>query len=65
MSSALSLADIKDLIVFARAQKIITLEHDGLRFQFNPLAHEREPDPPKKNAKTPPENPFGHFNPEE
>ncbi len=65
MSSALSLDEIKDLILFARAQKVITLEHNGLRFQFNIAAHEPEhqlgqPATNKPND----ESRYGHFVPE-
>lgn len=61
--SQLSLAEIKDLITFARKERLAYLILDGLRFQFMPGAH--EPDTPARPAPAEQETtPFGHYRPE-
>lgn len=45
-TSALSLSEIKDLIAYAREQKVIAFEVSGVRVQFSALAHEPTPAAP-------------------
>lgn len=64
--SQLSLEQVKELIAFARKERVMVLELDSLRFQFAPGALEPdEPPPPKKSAKPDDEaTPYGHYKPE-
>ena len=62
-NSALSFAEIKELIAFARAQKVVSLDVAGVRVQFSPAAL-FDDEPRKKPAKDEAEAPFGHYRPE-
>lgn len=63
--SPISLAQAKELIAFARTQRVMVCEFEGLRFQFAPGAFEPDPEPtPAKNKPAEPESPFGHYKPE-
>jgi hypothetical protein len=62
-STGFSVAEIKELIAYAREQKVIALEAHGVRFQFNPAAHEPPP-APKPATKPDEQSPHGHFRPE-
>lgn len=63
-NSPLSLPEIKELIAYAREQKVLMLEAHGVRFQFNPLAHEVPPPAAASRAVDEDDSPHGHFRPE-
>lgn len=69
MSSVLSLKEIKELIAYAREQKVIVLERSDagmLRFQFSAIAYDPEPEKkPVEKPKPEEETPFGRFNPDQ
>lgn len=60
---SLSLAEIKELIAYAREQKVTILEHASVRFQFSPLAHDPPPDEQPKKTEDEDKSPHGHFKP--
>lgn len=64
-STPFSLSEIKELVSFARAEKVLVMEVAGVRFQFSPTAHEERPTKPAdKEAAERDKSPHGHFDPD-
>jgi hypothetical protein len=63
LKSSLSLAEAKELIAFARSQRVVALDFEGLQFRFSPAAFD-EPDETPKKKQDEDVSPFGHHKPE-
>lgn len=63
LTSTLSFAEIKELISYAREQKVLLLEAHGVRFQFSPVAHDPPPQLGREDDNGDAESPYGRFKP--